>query len=315
MCNTKSKVSVVPVYNVEKYLEKCLDSIISQTLEEIEIIMIDDGSTDKSGAICDEYALKDARISVIHKRNEGLSCARNDGIGLSSAKYILFVDSDDWIEKESCEILYYIANKHKADLVFFTYSKHYESGKIIPVKTNVQSGAMNELEAFAFNTRGFHSTWLGVYHRKLFEHVRFPVGKVYEDLGTTHKLIHAAQRIFYIDKTLYHYRCQRRGSITTEPRTKTHQDADEMRCIRIKDLYEWGYGNLIQRDAFSILISYGRKSTISADALAIVNMIGRKGGEDFSKKQRIMLAIYQRSPLVFDAVCYLMGKRKEIKVT
>lgn len=98
------KVSViVPVYNVEPYLRQCLDSIVSQTLKDIEIILIDDGSTDGSGEICDEYKREDHRIRVIHKVNEGLSAARNDGIDASTAPYIMFVDGDDWVEPEFCE--------------------------------------------------------------------------------------------------------------------------------------------------------------------------------------------------------------------
>lgn len=97
---------VVPVYNVEEYLVQCIESMISQTLEEIEIILIDDGSVDNCGLICDSYAGRDTRIQVIHKRNEGLSAARNDGLKIASGKYILFVDSDDWIDTDYCQKLY-----------------------------------------------------------------------------------------------------------------------------------------------------------------------------------------------------------------
>ena len=102
-----SKISIiVPVYNVEPYLPKCIDSLISQTMEEIEIILVDDGSTDRSGKICDAYAEADDRIRVIHTQNHGLSCARNEGIDASTATYIMFVDGDDWVERRFCEIPY-----------------------------------------------------------------------------------------------------------------------------------------------------------------------------------------------------------------
>lgn len=113
---------IVPVYNVEDYLKECLDSIINQSLKDIEIILIDDGSTDSSGLICDEYAQCDCRIKVIHKRNEGLSCARNDGIDASSSPYLMFVDGDDYLVSKFCETPYKSALKYNADLVLFSYN-------------------------------------------------------------------------------------------------------------------------------------------------------------------------------------------------
>lgn len=112
------KVSVViPIYNAEEYLNKCIDSILEQSLKEIEIILINDGSIDRSGEICDEYAMKDERIRVIHKVNEGVSRARNRGIVEASGKYIMFVDSDDYVNQEYCKCLYDLSEKYKNNLV------------------------------------------------------------------------------------------------------------------------------------------------------------------------------------------------------
>lgn len=117
------KVSViVPVYNVENYIRKCLDSIISQTLKDIEIILVDDGSEDNSGKICDEYAEKDSRIIVIHQKNNGLSNARNTGLNIASGEYIGFVDSDDYIKSEMYSEMYQTAEKTDADMVLCNYS-------------------------------------------------------------------------------------------------------------------------------------------------------------------------------------------------
>ena len=108
---------IVPVYNVEKYINKCIDSLISQTLKDIEIILVDDGTPDKSGEICDEYAKKDDRIKVIHKKNEGVSAARNDGLAAATGEWVIFCDSDDWMEQNACELMYLNGEKVGASVV------------------------------------------------------------------------------------------------------------------------------------------------------------------------------------------------------
>ena len=133
------KVSVIiPVYNVESYLRKCVDSIIGQTLINIEIILVDDGSTDRSGSICDEYRRQDGRIQVIHKANGGLSSARNVGIDAASAPYIMFLDSDDWAEPGFCEIPYDAAVDTNSDLVIFQ-TCYVKDGKQVEFMRILQS--------------------------------------------------------------------------------------------------------------------------------------------------------------------------------
>jgi len=124
----KPKISViVPVYNVEPYLKRCLDSIINQSMKEIEILVIDDGSTDKSGEICNEYAKIDDRIKVTHQKNSGLSHTRNFGLDQAQGKYVMFVDSDDYVEENFCQIPYEIAEKNCVDIVMFRYN-HFIDG-------------------------------------------------------------------------------------------------------------------------------------------------------------------------------------------
>ena len=118
---------IVPIYNVEKYINRCIDSIIEQTYTNLEIILVDDGSTDNSGSICDEYAKKDNRIKVIHKENGGVSSARNVGLDTAIGQYITFVDSDDYIEKKYCEILLKTLKKQKADCVACGYNRIYKN--------------------------------------------------------------------------------------------------------------------------------------------------------------------------------------------
>ena len=122
---------IVPVYNVEKYLDKCINSLINQSYNNLEIILIDDGSTDNCGEICDKYALKDNRIKVIHKKNEGLSAARNLGISISKGDYIIFIDSDDWVDKEILLKLLNLIKKYNSDIAVCDYLLTYDENEYI----------------------------------------------------------------------------------------------------------------------------------------------------------------------------------------
>jgi len=118
---------IIPVYNVERYLHQCIDSVINQTYKNLEIILVDDGSSDSCPAICDNYAQKDGRIIVIHKKNEGQSIARNKALKTATGKYIMFVDSDDWIDLDTCEVAVSYAEKFDTDIVFWSYIREYDS--------------------------------------------------------------------------------------------------------------------------------------------------------------------------------------------
>ena len=184
------KISVIiPIYNVAPYIPQCLNSIQKQTLRDIEIFLINDGSTDDGIRICEKYAQKDERIKIIHKKNEGLSAARNDGIAASTSPFILFVDADDWVEPEFCEVPYRIAIENKADLVFFGYNVMDGEGSIKQMKINMKAGLLSERQAFWFNIHYTPAVWLGLYRRELFDEVQYPVGKIYEEVGTTHRLM------------------------------------------------------------------------------------------------------------------------------
>ena len=127
-----NKISIiVPVYNVEKYLERCINSLVHQTMKEIQIILVDDGSTDKSPSICDDYAKKDKRILVIHKENEGQGIARNYGLARASGEYVCFLDSDDYYELDTCEKLYEILKETNADMCCFGYQINDKEGNLV----------------------------------------------------------------------------------------------------------------------------------------------------------------------------------------
>ncbi len=219
---------VVPVYNVEKFLERAVYSIINQTYKNLEIILVDDGSKDMSGILCDELAKKDNRIKVIHQENAGLSAARNVGIKNATGKYIGFVDSDDLIADNMYEVLYngLIENNGQISIcnyVPFSIGTPLFSGSY---KTEVLSTdeALKEL-LIDKKIRSF--AWNKLYDRELFEHVDFPVGKKYEDIATTYRLFLGTNKIIYIDANLYGYFI-RQGSITGNYNIESALDLMEM---------------------------------------------------------------------------------------
>lgn len=210
---------IVPIYKVEKYLEKCVMSIIDQTYQNLEIILVDDGSPDRCGEICEEFAKQDSRIVVLHKKNGGLSDARNAGIEVATGEYFFFVDSDDYIHPQMIEILYQGIKKNKAELSICQFQNvaedkntDYESVK--QQEWIVLESDQDKLEyALGENTTTiFTVAWNKLYARRLFDGVRYPFGKIHEDEFTTYKTIHAAKKIAYIECPLYYY-VQREGSI------------------------------------------------------------------------------------------------------
>ena len=218
----KNLISVViPVYNVEKYLNKCVDSVLQQTYSEIEIILVDDGSTDKSGKICDNYIKKDSRIKVIHKENGGLSSARNAGIENAIGEFICFIDSDDFIELEMLEKLVKSMLDYNADMAICNRNHLFENGKKY-VKFDMlnQIKEMNNLEAlFELNNfKYFDISACGrLYKKSLFSNIKFPVGKLCEDYYVMYRIIEMCNKILYISQPLYNY-FQRKGSITKVPK-------------------------------------------------------------------------------------------------
>ena len=299
---------IVPVYNVAEYLSKCLDSLINQTLEDIEIILIDDGSDDNSGNLCDLYADKDNRIRVIHKANEGLAQARNDGVDASTSPYVMFVDSDDWVNNNFCELPYLVAVENNADLVLFLYNKVID-GKIIRKNANVKTGLMTEAEAIHFNLNYAPAAWLGLYKKSIFNNIRFPNGKLFEDVGTSHKLIHASNKVYFLNEFIYFYRMERPGSIMTNCYTLENPDYKEMRIRKIVDLYRWGYKDYIQDEAISLIVKYGHHEKIMNGIYQIVSEISREIPDNLCIKRKVLLMIFRVSPDLFDAACICFGRR------
>lgn len=206
---------IVPVYNVEQYLEKCVKSIQNQTYKNIEIILIDDGSTDNSGTICDNIAKSDERIKVVHKKNEGLSATRNYGIKLARGEYIGFVDSDDYIDDDMYEILVNLCEFNNADISMVAYKK-IKGNKIIEVSAD--DGAIEKydkiegLKKILLNTDIENHACNKLFRRYIFDKILFPVGKKFEDIYAMAKFFEQANKIIYKKEAKYNY-LQRNNSI------------------------------------------------------------------------------------------------------
>lgn len=218
------KVSIIiPVYNVEDYLEKCLESVLNQTVTEIEIITINDGSTDGSLDILNKYAKLDSRIKIIDQKNKGLSGARNSGIKVAKGDYIVFVDSDDTIEKETLEELLSFATKNDLDIVVYGYTKLYENGEII-AKPNFGNKIIDNDEArrMSLSLKLSPMACNKFYKRELFieTKVKFPIGFLHEDIGTTYKLFWNAFKVGITSKSYYNWMV--RGSSITGSFTRKH---------------------------------------------------------------------------------------------
>jgi len=207
---------IIPVFKVEKYLKRCIDSIISQTYKNIEIILVDDGSDDNCPKICDEYKKIDSRIVVIHKKNGGLSDARNYGIKEAKGEYITFVDSDDTIEQNYVDCLLETLLKNNADISVCGYMVKYDNGKEIP-NANGKQMILNSKETLEnmLYQRDFNvASWAKLYKRSLFNKIEFPVGKIHEDAFTTYKLVMKSKRIACDLKPLYNYMIRSNSILT-----------------------------------------------------------------------------------------------------
>ena len=200
---------IVPVYNAEKYLYKCVQSILNQTYDKIEIILVDDGSTDNSGKICDEISMRDTRIRVLHKKNGGQSSARNAGIKIANGEYITFVDNDDWLEPNMYEILIENANKYNADISGCATMMDYEDGKSVcrfdGIESKVVSGESVCLDILYQTKYSWGTMWNKIFKKELFNVRQFPEGCELEDYYIILQLFNEVSCIYFDNRPLYHW--------------------------------------------------------------------------------------------------------------
>jgi len=202
---------IVPVYKVENYIRKCVNSILSQTFTDFELWLVDDGSPDCCGAICDEYAQNDARVKVIHKKNGGLSDARNAALDVMNGKYVFFVDSDDWISPDTLEIMYSALERTGAKVATGNIVSIYEDGTEQTLYSPVQEETVligDEMLTTLLRPNATNR----LYDAKIFKNLRYPVGRLYEDAFTYHKILAQIDKMVLVGRNTYYYLI-RRGSI------------------------------------------------------------------------------------------------------
>ena len=219
------KISIiVPVYNVERYLDNCIESILNQTFKDFELILVNDGSNDKSYEICKSYLEVDSRIKIINKENGGISSARNAGLDIAIGEYIGFVDSDDYIHPQMYEILYKNIKNEEADISLCNFKKvaSYEECRLkiflerdLNVKTLEYSNVDSSKELFTDKSITFVVAWNKLYNRRLFEKNRYKVGKIHEDEFIIHRLLYESNKVVYTTMELYFY-LKRENSITSK---------------------------------------------------------------------------------------------------
>ena len=229
---------IIPVYNVEDYLRECVDSVLNQTYENFEIILVNDGSTDSSGEICDEYLEKDDRVVVIHKKNEGPSKTRNAGLENANGKYIYFLDSDDYIENNTLELLFNTAESNQADLVFFDAHSFSDDGAEIKqgyvVKGTYDSKSGYEILTELHNNKDYHCSVVLLFINRAFlnnNNIRF-LESAYssEDMLFTYKVFCLSAKTAQCKNTLYHRR-YRSDSIVTSKKSQRN-------FLSCRDVYE-----------------------------------------------------------------------------
>lgn len=216
---------IVPVYKVEKYIHKCVDSILNQTFTDFELILVDDGSPDNCGKICDEYAKKDARVRVIHKENGGQSSARNRGLDAARGEIIGFVDSDDDIDVNMYQNLIEFMDKEELDLVFCDVNlvrgtrikkqSMYSNNKVMSKEQGLKDNLVCRID---------NAVWNKIYKKEIFKNIRFTEGIVYEDVRIMHKIFNNIKKCGYLKKSLYYYYKRKNSTIAQSFNSKSRYD-------------------------------------------------------------------------------------------
>lgn len=246
---------IVPVYNAESYLHRCVDSILEQTYSDIELIMVDDASTDSSGEICDEYALKDTRVKVIRcKENGGTSAARNIGLEAISGQFVGFVDCDDFIEPDFYEILYGLITKYGTDVSMISYNKVDEHGRVSS-NSSEQVYVLDRIEAIKellFDKKIQNYVWNKLYRAKIFQKIRFPAGVIYDDINIMYYIFRKMNMIACYDIAKYNY-CFRENSIVNRRSHKKFEDELSAVELRYKEIAE-DFPELEEYNAYAFVL-------------------------------------------------------------
>lgn len=296
---------IVPIYNQQNYLRQCIESILEQTFRDLEILLIDDGSTDLSGSICDAYAATDARIKVIHKENGGLSDARNAGLDRCCGQYILFVDADDFVAENMIEKLMSAIERESADIAVCDCYLVDQDGNLLEKQNKgildvVYTG--EEILRFKEEILPEESwlmtvAWNKLYHRNLFLQIRFPKGKVHEDEYIFHEIYTKTALVSCISDKLYYYR-RHAGTITANRAAASVLDRMEALCRRSFRYFELNYMEMIRR--FEKVVYSNLKVLVMQSGLSAVQRERRNAV--LKQCRNLILEMYRRK-LITIAVC------------
>ena len=269
---------VIPIYNVGRYLEECVNSVLSQTYSDLQIILVDDGSTDSSGAICDDFAEKDRRVQVIHKKNGGLSDARNVGTSAASGDFIFYLDSDDYLEINAIQNLLEAQRLYRADVVVGGYFYSYDHHETVASNTGEKDQAFNRTDAIKLLMSGVIQTfaWGKLIRTEIAKKHSFPVGLLFEDHFWTHLVFQDSKIVACISQPMVHYR-QREDSISytfTEKRLDIVKGWEARIAFLIEEYPEY----------LSMFLSRCARDTVMLAWLVLTRMKNNKRG--FERLQR-----------------------------
>ena len=264
---------IIPVFNTEKYLRHCIDSVLSQTYKDFELLLIDDGSTDSSGSICDEYAAQDARVRVFHKENGGVSSARNLGLDNAQGKYLMFLDSDDfWLQDDVLEVLIEKAEENDLDIIRGEYSAMHEDGtlawnrEISAERRNHADKLLTNAEFLEYAINGENFLFLSLFKRCSIGSLRFEVGRIFlEDMLLYSTYLLQSLRCMYVPSVRFYAYRKNEGSISSQSSIKKLEDSFSM-CYRFRELAEHTKGELKKRYIYnSIMMYYWTLSTVATE--------------------------------------------------
>ena len=322
----EKKISIIiPIYNVEKYLPACVESILQQTYKNLEVILVDDGSPDRCPVICDELAQKDDRIRVIHQKNKGLSGARNTGIDNAQGDYLIFVDSDDTVEQTLVEELYTYAEKWNCAIVACGRNYIFEDGQIVCKIAHDESKvygfeeAMQEMNSFRLFDM---SAWAKIYRKELFEDIRFPEGKLSEDYYIMYKLFDKAKTIGYVAKPLYNY-LQRQSSISRNKKINhDFADAAKRQMEFLDDKYPQMsvLGHTAYASANLTVYDFYLKNGVKCPKDKLLefkkavrdNLVYIRKNKNISKAKRIQFELFDKCAVIYKGVFVLYRKIRRV---
>lgn len=286
---------VIPVYNVEKYLSECLDSVINQTYKNLQIILVDDGSTDSSGKICDEYAEKDDRITVVHQSNAGAGAAKNTGLELIDGDYFSIIDSDDYIELDMYEKMVNSLEKYNSDIAQCLFRNVFVNDSF-DRKYKIKDNYPKVLTSKKFLSELLYDWKYAIFWNKLFKssllkEIRFPVGRKIDDEFFTYKLVCNAKKVVNIDNILYNYR-MRKTSVMNENNTD-RLIYDRIDCFierynYVSDIYP-SLKKKYNLKLYDDLLYFKDSAKNNGKILSLINNFSRKKSNGFDKLyQKIM---------------------------